>query len=380
MSQPIPLPSPDNDWQVPWDALQGYPWVQAWKECPQDPIHHAEGNVWIHTEMVLGVMAGDPAWRALGIDERKAAYLAAVMHDVAKPSTTRIEDDGRVTAKGHSRRGAIDARRILWEMGYPFALREQVCGLVRYHQVPFFLLDEESPLSRLARLSQTARCDLLAIVANADIRGRICRDLDSVLHNIELFSLYAEEHGCLRSPMAFPSDHARFRYFHGGTWALGQDVYDDTRCEVIIMAGLPGAGKNHWIAENAGDLPMVSLDAIRKELRVDPAGNQGQVRQLALERAREHLRKAQPFVWNATNLLAQRRSQLVQLCDDYKARARIVYVEVPATRLYEQNAQRDDVVPKKVIAGMMRAWQVPDRTEAHTVEYVIRDAEGGAAS
>ncbi len=28
------------------------------------------------------------------------------------------------------------ARRILWELGAPFALREAVCGLIRYHQIP----------------------------------------------------------------------------------------------------------------------------------------------------------------------------------------------------------------------------------------------------
>jgi len=373
MAEPIPIPDAEDGWQVPWEALQEHDWVQAWKTCPQDPIHHAEGNVWIHTEMVLQAMAGDAAWRSLSPDDRRIAYLAAVLHDVAKPSTTRVEDDGRVTARGHSRRGAIDARRILWHMGYPFAVREAICALIQYRQVPFFLIDDASPAPRLGRISQTARCDLLAILASADIRGRVCRDLDRVLQNIELFTLLADEHRCLDQPMPFLSDHARFCFFRGKEWAREQDPFDDTRCEVVIMSGLPGSGKNHWIASHAADLPMVSLDAIRKELGIDPADDQGRVKQLALERARQHLRDGRSFVWNATNLLAQRRAQLIALCHEYRARVRIVYVEVPARRLYAQNADRDDVVPKKVIASMLRMWQVPDRTEAHRVDHVVAD-------
>lgn len=367
----LPVPDSDSGWQIPWAALQVYPWVQAWKGCIQDPIHHAEGDVWIHTRMVLEELVADPAWRALARAERDIVFLSALLHDVAKPSTTRVDDNGRVTARGHSRRGAIDARRILWELGYPFEVREAVCGLIRYHQVPYFLIDDESPRTRLARISQVARCNLLQQLAYADIKGRVCQDLDKVLHNIELFGLYAQEQGCFRAPFQFPTDYGRYLFFRGKDWGLSDQVYDDTRCEVILMCGLPGSGKDRWIREHASDLPVVSMDAIRARRDIEPADNQGAVRHEALEQARVYLRRAQPFVWNATNLLAQRRRQLIDLFDEYRARTRIVYVEASCSRLFEQNRAREQMVPERVIHGMMRMWEVPDATEAPQVEYIV---------
>ncbi len=371
MNNPIPIPSPEQDWTVPWEALQAHEWVQAWKGCPQNPKYHGEGDVWIHTEMVLRELAADPDWRQLSPGDREIVYLAALFHDVGKPSTTKTEDDGRITSRGHSRRGAIETRRILWEMGCPFAMREAICALVRYHQAPFFLTDEDAPLARIARISQSARCDLLRLVARADIRGRICDDIPGILQSIELFRLFALDHGCLDSPLEFASAHARFRYFRGGTWTVDNEAYDDTRCEVILMAGLPGAGKNRWIADNVPQWPRVSLDAIRRQLGIRPTDDQGRVRQMALEQAREHLRRSRSFVWNATNLHRQRRAQLIQLFDEYRARVRIVYVEAPIERLFAQNDDRENTVPRKAIRNMMRMWQVPDLGEAHRVDHVV---------
>ena len=68
------------------------------------------------------------------------------------------------------------------------------------------------------------------------------------------------------------------------------------------MSGLPGAGKDTWIARHAPDLPVISLDMIRRELKVTPADDQGAVAALAKSRARELLRRQQSFIWNATNI------------------------------------------------------------------------------
>ncbi len=167
---------PDLD-RVRWDELQAFPWVRALEACPQDPVHHAEGNVWIHTRMVLETLLAMPAFRALSPADRDIVHVACLMHDIAKPATTRLED-GRYTAKGHSRSGELMARRILWELGAPFALREAVCGLIRYHQIPFYLIERDDAQRVAAEVSLHARCDLLALVAEADIRGRTCADME----------------------------------------------------------------------------------------------------------------------------------------------------------------------------------------------------------
>ena len=59
------LPRPPH-WQIDWSALdERYEWVRALSGCPQSPEWHAEGDVWIHTRMVLEAVCALPAFRAL---------------------------------------------------------------------------------------------------------------------------------------------------------------------------------------------------------------------------------------------------------------------------------------------------------------------------
>ena len=82
-----------------------------------------------------------------------------------------------------------------------------------YHQTPFYLLSNVDSLRKTVTVSQTARCDLLALVAEADARGRVTADQSRLLENVALFAEYCREHGCYDRPRPFASDHARFLYF-----------------------------------------------------------------------------------------------------------------------------------------------------------------------
>ncbi|WP_394839507.1 AAA family ATPase [Pendulispora rubella] len=372
---PIDLPQAP-DYRVPWDALQVFPWVRALEACPQDPIHHAEGNVWIHTRMVLETLAGMTSWRELPEEDRRAVYLACLLHDVAKPATTRTEDDGRVTAKGHSRRGELMARKILWELGEPFGLRERVCGLIRYHQIPFYLIEREDARRMAAEISLVARCDLLSLVAEADIRGRVCQDLQRILDNIDLYREYCRDEGCFNGPRTFASPHTRYTFFHSEGRHPDVEAWDDTKVNVVVMSGLPGSGKDTYVKTHFPNWPVVSLDGLREELDIDHSDNQGQVVQTARERAKEHLRRGERFVWNATNISRRFRAPLLSLLADYHARITIVYVEAPREALWSQNRSRDAVVPERVIRAMMDRWEVPDGTEAHEIVYAVPSGHG----
>jgi predicted kinase len=266
------------------------------------------------------------------------------------------------------------ARIILWRLGAPFRLREQICALVRHHLKPFHLIERPDPRRVALEVSQTARCDWLALLAEADARGRVCRDLERLLDNIALFAEFCREQGCWNSPWLFPSDHARFLYF------LRQDQdrlpdyppHEDFNTEVVLMAGLPGAGKDHWTATHLPGWPVVSLDNLREELDVAPNEAQGPVLSRAREQAREYLRQGRPFVWNATNLSRLVRGECIRLFANYRACIRIVYVEVSKEILERQNRQRPAAVPVKVIERLMQRWEIPDLTEAHQVDWCVR--------
>ena len=146
----------------------------------------------------------------------------------------------------------------------------------------------------------------------------------------------------------------------------------------MLLSGLPGAGKDTWIEQHLSHWPQISLDAIRRELRLPPTKKQGQVVQRAREMARIHLRAAEPFVWNATQLSRDQRRQCLDLFHDYRARIRIVYVEASRDLLRQQNRAREDAVPETVIERLLDRWEVPDPFEAHRVDYVVQSSDSSA--
>jgi predicted kinase len=246
--------------------------------------------------------------------------------------------------------------------------------LVRYHGLPLGFLDKPSPQRAVITASQTARCDWLALLAEADVRGRVCAGQRELLDRVELFRVFSAENCCLRRPYRFPSDHARvvyFEHFDRPDARPDYDAFDDTRCEVVVMSGLPGSGKDHWRRANLPARPVVSLDALRDELDIDPAGEQGTVVARAKELAREYLRAGTGFVWNATNVTRPMRRQLVALFRSYGARVRIVYVEAPYREVLRRNRSRSPGVPRAVVGRLVDRLDVPDVTEAHAVEWAL---------
>lgn len=359
-----------------WEEIDAaYEWVRALKDVPQDPIYHAEGDVWIHTRMVLEALVGLPAWQKLGDEAREELFWAALMHDMAKPACTEVQPDGRITSRNHSVKGERMARQYMWEAMAAFtsfAQRERIAKLVRFHGLPLVLWDKRDGEKMVLRASQHVRMDHLALLAEADVRGRICEDQAGLLERIDYFREYCQERNCYEQPFAFPSDLARFHYFYKDDAHPSYEPFDDRLLNVTMMVGVPGAGKDHWIRQNCPDLPVISLDAIRQELGVKPRDNQGRVLQLAKERAKEYLRSQTDFVWNATNIIRSRRRQLLDLAMTYKARVRIVYLEPPYATVFAQNRQREAVVSEKVIRNFISRMDLPEAWEAHEVKYEVR--------
>ncbi|OOC54238.1 MULTISPECIES: AAA family ATPase [Nocardiopsis] len=365
-------------WDLDWARVrEALPWVRDLTGVEQDPVHHAEGDVETHTRMACEALAGLSAWRARPVAERVRLFAAVLLHDVAKPLCTRRGEDGRVTAHGHSRRGDLVARRLLWESSETAGSRpresshaevewrEHVAALVRHHQVPFWAL-ERPDLRRIAfRASLLARNDDLVLLATADILGRRCGDTSEVLENIGLYGEYCAEQRCLDRPRDFPSDHARFWFFRKPDRDPDYAAHDDTRLTVTVMSGLPGAGKDTWIEHDRPGVPVVGLDALRAELGVRPTADQRPVAAAAHERAREHLRAGRSFVWNATNVSRSMRDRCVDLAAAYRARVEIVSVEAPPRVLRARLDRRRSPVPAAAVERLVRRWECPDPTEAH---------------
>jgi predicted kinase len=364
------------DWSLDWNTLQAwYPWLLDLAATPQDPHYHAEGNVLTHTRMVAEALVALPAWQALAPPARAVLFAAAVFHDIAKPICTTIDGAGQVRSPHHARKGEQLARTLLWRNAaqygdIPFPYREQIAKLVRHHGLPLWFLDKPDPARAMVAASQVVRLDDVALLAEADVRGRICADQHELLDRIALFRQYCAELGCLAQPRAFASAHSRFLYFRNPDARLDYDAYDDTRFEVTLLCGIPAAGKDTWVRQHASHIPIIALDAIRAELGVAPGKHAGQVALHARRRARQLLQHQQPFVWNATNITRRLRRQLIDFFTGYGARVRIVYVDAPLDVLLQRNGARPEPVPEKVITRMLETFELPDPAEAHVVDYV----------
>ncbi|MFD2754038.1 AAA family ATPase [Comamonas terrae] len=364
----------DVDWAA---CLQAFPQLELARTTPQDPVFHAEGDVWTHTQMVVRELLEDGDYARLAPAERETVFLAALLHDVAKCSTTQVDDHGRISQPGHSRKGALDARLMLWEAGAPVAQREAICRLIAVHQMPFFAFADSrrglSPEFIVRELSWQVDLHLLVLLARADIRGRICPDVGNVLVNIELLRELALEEGCLRTPRRFASAETAVRYFRGAELHPDYALHEEPGSQVVVMCGLPASGKNTWVAQHHPGLPVVSFDDARAELGLRHGQNEGAAAHLAVDKARALLRAGAPFVWNATHLSRQMRGKSVDLCLAYGARVQLVHLEAAKPVLLERNRNRDTTLSNAALLSMLHRWEVPLPTEAHGLQLLASE-------
>lgn len=368
---PAPGKAPDFN-----ACLAAFPALELAKTTPQDPRYHGEGDVWTHTKMVVEALLALPQYQTADRADQEIVFLAALLHDIAKHSTTVIDPvTGAIGQPGHSRKGAIDARIALWDAGVPFAVREAVCRLIAVHQVPFFALERsrrgKTPEFIVRELSWHVDIPLLAMLAEADMRGRICPDGQRVLDNIALFCELARDERCFGQPRAFADAHTAVSYFRGADVHPDYPLFQEPGSRVIVMSGLPASGKNTWVSRHHPELPVISFDDAREELGLRHGKNEGMVAHLAIDRARELLRRKAPFVWNATHLSELMRKKTLDLLYSYHAQVELVYLEQPRAELLRRNTRRDTSLSNKTLTSMLHRWDLPLPTEAHRVTYAV---------
>ena len=369
------------DWNGIGNGLASF--VIPMSRTEQNPAFHAEGDVWTHTKLVCETLVKLDSFRNLTEDEQQAVFLASLLHDIGKIPTTRWEE-GRWTSPNHTLVGSKMARQFLWQelglCGTPEKqqFRETVCNLIRYHSFPPHAIDDPDGKRKLLAVAANGEfcplftIELLCILCEADALGRECAEAQDRLRMTEQVQLcreFARESGCYDHPFAFPSAHTRYSCLSGKDIAPEVELYDDTWGEVILMSGLPGTGKDTWIQGNCSDLPMISLDEIRREMKISPTENQSKVIEIAREQAKEFLRKKQPFVWNATNLSPMVRAKQIKLFAQYHASTRIVYLETDWNEQLRRNSNRAEVVPEQAICHMMEELVLPEAKEAHKVQW-----------
>jgi len=371
------------DYTINWDAIiEMWPILASLENVDQSPIYHKEGNVLIHTKMVLECLVGNLEWRDIADEPKMTLFLAAIFHDLGKLTATKYEN-GNITSKGHSAAGARMARKCLsnYDLGLmngnkkapiiPWQMREDVCTLTLLHLNPFYLVDHKDPVSFVTSSSWTLRNDYLRILCEADGLGRITEGYSDALERLDLFESFCEENGCYDTKKLFQTDETRFRYFFERKGHPDFHIYDDTVGTVYMMSGVAGSGKDTVANEQYSQYPMVSLDNIRKEIGIKSLDNQGPVLRKAKEDCKVQMRLKADFVFNATNITKHTRAKWIRLFRKYKYKICIIYVEPTFDVILKQNNSRDDAIPEHAVRKMFKDLDPPTYLECHDLIHFV---------
>jgi tRNA nucleotidyltransferase (CCA-adding enzyme) len=154
-----------------------FPEIERLLGVPQDPGWHPEGDVGVHTMLVVDAAARIAARDGLVDDERAVLVFSALTHDFAKADTTALrERNGRIrwTAHGHEAAGGPLARAFLERIGIKPAIVDQVVPLVENHLAHSSLRHDVTPrtIRRLALRLAPANITQLIRLIEADHSGR----------------------------------------------------------------------------------------------------------------------------------------------------------------------------------------------------------------
>ena len=152
-----------------------FPEIQALIEVPQDPEWHPEGDVFVHTKLVID--RASELIDDLSYPRQVTVMLAALAHDFGKPPTTQFLE-GRWRSRGHEEAGVPPTESFLDRINVHtidgYDVRSQVIALVREHLKPgeFYKKRDEVGEGAFRRLARRCEPSLLYRVAKADSLGR----------------------------------------------------------------------------------------------------------------------------------------------------------------------------------------------------------------
>jgi tRNA nucleotidyltransferase (CCA-adding enzyme) len=133
--------------------------------------YHIYG-VWEHTLKTVEAVESTPVLR-----------LTMLLHDISKPKCFTLDKKGVGHFYGHPDRGAEKAQRILKRLKFDNDTIDDVCALVKYHDIPFDPVVKI--IRRRLRKIGRRRFELLLEVKRADALGQNPEHLEKRLKNIE---------------------------------------------------------------------------------------------------------------------------------------------------------------------------------------------------
>lgn len=166
--------------------LDDYPlsMIKELKDVEQNPKFHPEGNVFIHTMMVV-----DEGAKNRSKSRNKRAFMwALLLHDIGKKPTTKMRK-GKLTSYDHDKVGESMAKEFLKYFNEDEHFIDEVTSLVRWHMQSLFV-NKGSRFQNVEGMLKDVDVNEISLVALADRLGRgklDNKDISETIDEVERF-------------------------------------------------------------------------------------------------------------------------------------------------------------------------------------------------
>lgn len=138
--------------------------------------------------------------------------------------------------------------------------------------------------------------------------------------------------------------------------------------DLIVLVGISGSGKStaaQLYKEKSSNTLIVSTDALRKELlgSEEDQTNGNLIFKAAYDLTRKYLVSGHNVIFDATNLTARARKQLLRECGEYaeKRICRVYTCSVDEAMEHQKNRVRQ--VPREVVEAQYKKFIMPSASE-----------------
>jgi predicted kinase len=382
-----------------WGFL--FPLLYKLKDTIQDTEWHSEGDVEIHTEMVLMEMYKIINQNNFTGDEKVILVLSALFHDICKPLCTKekeINGKIRIVAPRHEEKARNYLLFRLLELGLPKNQAIEVISLSGYHQLPKLMVVRDKEKRDYFQLARKVNVKLIYFLEMADMLGRTCEDKESQVELLDMFKLYCQDFGIWDNQANLYSNFKEYfdkelsefdkktkqfvlcsaiESFESNLITCKEEelarsyVYRSEYSHLVVLCGLSGVGKSTFIQKNYPDYEVVSLDNLRDEMSKIRSNKKNDI---VLHKAKDILKvllaKKKNIVWDATNYRKDFRKIPIRFGYDYGAFVELITLIEPISKIKAQNKERKHVVPEDVIDNQIDKFELPEIEEAHVVRFI----------
>ena len=369
-----------NTLDINWDFVLTLPHFCDLEKTQQNPRWHMEGNVLNHVKKTCEYMQKFMSEKVTSPWYKRLMVLSALFHDIGKPSTTFMGNDGNWHSYGHENVGAKLTREMLWD--WNLYEREFIANMVKYHMEPLFVFKQKDSDKAIKRMMSTVPYQALYYLKMSDLLAAeqdpefSTKEQDKAIVN-DFLKRCEEIH--IENDRIMPL----VNNFRNMTDDMVSDSLGDFSIRnfpqsfsggfLHIMIGLPGSGKNTWIEELKAksyiksDAVILSRDDIRVELGyctedekiVGTDEQEKKVTKIFNERLNAAMKEKKDIVVNNINLSEKRRKALKNQCSTYSP----VYWYVEAPTLSDNLSRREGQIEENVFHNMIKNFDFPQLFE-----------------